>query len=176
MANCGISVLCIEIEQQVPDGLGAQVGHKSLQAVRPDLDAGAVRFQEDGLTDEHGPQPDSRIALEDQEPGLVLGTVLPARFRREDDPLQDEMRTGNEHGSSLGKAPRNGLAFSRPSIRCGHGVFDVKLPLSTMVEKAERRVASLLDLRDHESRADGMDHASGDENDVVLRNPTPLPG
>jgi hypothetical protein len=176
MADRGTGVLPIKIVQQARTRLRARIGQQTFQAVGSNLDAGAVRFQEDGFTDEYGPQPDPDpdVALEDKDPGLALCMELPIRFRREVDPLKDEMWAGDEQGSGIGKAPRNGLAFSRPRIRYRHGVVYVKFPLSTMVEKAERRVASLLDLCNHESRADGMNRAGWDENDVVLQDAVPL--
>ena len=93
------------------------------------------------------------MALEDKDPGLVLCTELPIRFWRQVDPLKDKMLASNEQGSDIGKARRNGLAFSRSRIRDRHGVVYVNFPLSTMVEKAELRIVSLLDLRNRESRA-----------------------
>src|ERR1700730_18446866 len=174
MADRGTAVLPIVIVQQARTRLRAQIGQQTFPAVGPNLDAGGVRFQEDGFTDEHGPQPGPGVALEDKDPGFVLCMELPVRLRREVDPLKDEMWAGDEQGSGIGKAPRNGLAFSRPRIRGRHGVVYVKFPLPTMVEKAERRVASLLDLCNHESRADGMDRAGWDENDVVLQDAVPL--
>ncbi len=169
MADRRTDVLPIVIVQQARTRLIAQIGQQTFQAVGSNLDTGAVRFQEDGLADEHGPQPDPGVALEDKDPGLVLSMEFPVRLRREVDPLKDEMWAGDEQGSGIGKPPRNGLAFGRPRIRGRHGVVYVKFPLSTMVEKAERRLASLLDLCNHESRADGMDRAGWDENDVVLQ-------
>jgi hypothetical protein len=50
----------------------------------------------------------------------------------------------------------------------------VNFPLSAMVEEAERRAGALLDLCNHESRADGVDRVYGDENDVVLQDAVPL--
>ena len=116
------------------------------QAAGSNLDAGAVRFQEDGFTDEHGPQPDPGVTLEDKDPGLVLCMELPIRFWREVDPLKDEMRASDEQGSDISKAPRKGWAFSRSRIRGRHGVVYVNFPLSTMAEKAERRAAALLEI------------------------------
>ena len=104
----------------------------------------------------------------------MLRIELPVRFRWEVNPLKDELRAGDEQGSGICQAPRNGLAFKWPRIRGGHGVVHMKLPLSPMVEKAERRIASLLDFRNHESRADGVDRAGWDENDVVLQDAAPL--
>jgi hypothetical protein len=43
-----------------------------------------------------------------------------------------------------------------------------------MVEKAECRVASLLDLCNNEPRAYGMDCAGGYENDIVLEDAMPI--
>ena len=104
----------------------------------------------------------------------MLGFELPVRIRREIDPLQDELWAGDEQGSDMAQAPRNGLAFRWPRVRHRHGLVHMKLPLSPIVEKAERRVASLLDFRNHEPRAYGVDRTGGNENDIVLRNAAPL--
>src|SRR5437764_1108385 len=63
---------------------------------------------------------------------------------------------------------------SRKLADRGTGVLHMKFPRSTVVEKAERRVASLLDFRNDKSRTDGMDRAGRDENDVVLPDSVPL--
>src|SRR5258706_9134018 len=81
---------------------------------------------------------------------------------------------GDEQGSGIGEAPLNGLAFSQSCMRGRHGVVDVKFSLPAVVEKAEGHVASLLDLGNHESRADGMNRTSWHENDVVLQDQVPL--
>jgi hypothetical protein len=74
-------LLPIVIVQQARTRLSAQIGQQTFQAVGSNLDAGAVRFQEDGFTDEHGPPPDPGVALEDKDPGLVLCMELPASSR-----------------------------------------------------------------------------------------------
>ena len=43
-----------------------------------------------------------------------------------------------------------------------------------MVEKAKRCVASLLNFRNHETRADGMDRTGRDQNDIIPANAVPL--
>jgi len=104
----------------------------------------------------------------------VLGIELPVRFRREIDPLPNELRAVDEQGSGIGQSPRNGLGLRWTRVRSRHGVVHLKLPLSPMVEKAERRVASLLDFRYHESWTDGVDRAGWDENNVVFQDAAPL--
>src|ERR1700730_9014558 len=64
MADRGTAVLPIVIVQQARTRLRAQIGQQTFQAVGSNLDAGAVRFQDDGFTDEHGPQPGPGVALE----------------------------------------------------------------------------------------------------------------
>ena len=50
----------------------------------------------------------------------------------------------------------------------------MQLPLSSVVEKAKGRVASLLNFRNCESGTDRVDRAGRDENDVVLQDAAPL--
>ena len=50
----------------------------------------------------------------------------------------------------------------------------MKFPLPAVIEKTEGRVASLLDLSNHQSRTDGMDRARWHENGVVLPDRMPL--
>src|SRR5271157_1820785 len=84
------------------------------------------------------------------------------------------MRAGDQQSSGTGEAPLSGLAVSRPGKRGRHGVDGVKFPLPAVIEKAEGRVASLLDLGYHEPRTDGMDRARWYENGVVLPDRVPL--
>ena len=98
----------------------------------------------------------------------------PIRIRRKVDALKDEMRVGDEHGSGIAQAARNGLTFGRPRIRRRHGVVHVDFALPAMIEKAKGRVASLLYFGQHESRADGVDGAGRDEDDIVLPDRAPL--
>jgi len=145
MADRETGVPPIKLVQQAWARFRAQIGQQGFQTRSPNLNVGAVLFQENGFADESVCRPDPSAAFEDKDPGLVLRTELPDRFRREVNPLKDEMRTGDKQGSGIGKMPRIGLAFSRSRIRGRHGVVYVKFPLPAMIKKAERRIASLLD-------------------------------
>jgi len=48
------------------------------------------------------------------------------------------------------------------------------IALPAMIEKAKRRVASLLDFGEHQSRANGVDGAGRDEDDIVFPDRSPL--
>ena len=50
----------------------------------------------------------------------------------------------------------------------------MQFALSAVVEKPERRVAALLDLGQDDARADGVDGAGGNKDDVAFRDPMPL--
>ena len=155
-------------------GVGPRYASRALQATRSDLEARLVRFDEDRFADERVHQPDLGVSFDDQEPGLSLRVELPVRIRRQIDPLKNEIRAGDEQRSGIGQAPRNRLTCGRSRICRRHGVVHVDFALPTMIEQTIRRVAALLDFGQHESRADGVDGAGRDEDDIVLAHRAPL--
>src|SRR5690554_145193 len=56
----------------------------------------------------------------------------------------------------------------------GHRVAHLKFTLPAIIEEPERRVASLLEFREHESWPDGVDRASGNKNDVAPSRRPPV--
>ncbi len=84
------------------------------------------------------------------------------------DPLQNEMLARDENRSGTGKASWTASSLNRPGIGNGYSVVLVQLALSAIVEQAECRVAALLNLREHNAGAYGVDRASRDEEDVAF--------
>jgi hypothetical protein len=58
------------------------------------------------------------------------------------------------------------LDLSWPGVRGRDCILDVKGTLPTVIEETKRGVAALLDFRDDEPRADGVDRAGGHENGI----------
>ena len=131
-------------------------------------------FHEDRFADERIHQPDLGVPSDNQEPGLPLGVERPARIRRQVDPLENEIRAGDEQGSGIGQTPLDRLTCGRPRICRRDGIVHVDFALPAMVEQTIRRVAALLDFGQHESRADGVDGAGRDKDDIVLADRVPL--
>jgi hypothetical protein len=164
----------VELSQQARIRVRPEIGQQSRNTIGPDSETRVVRFQKDCFADKRVHWSDPGMSLDEQDPGFLLGMQLPIRTWRQLDPLENEMRAGNEHGSRVGQTARNRLTLCRPRGRRRDGVVQVDFALPAMIEKAKRRVAALLDFSQHESRADGVDRASRDEDDIVLPRRVPL--
>ena len=66
------------------------------------------------------------------------------------------------------------MSLNWPCIGNGDGAIFVELAAPAVIEQAERRVATLLNLGKHDPGADGVDRAGGDEDDVAFDGWTPL--
>jgi hypothetical protein len=53
------------------------------------------------------------------------------------------------------------------------GAFDLKVTPAAQIEQAERRIAPLLDLSNHETRADRVNGPGGNENNIAREYPPP---
>src|SRR5438132_433038 len=76
-----------------------------------DLNAGAISLEENCCASKRVHRSDPSVTLEEKNPGLDLRIELPARFRRQIDPLKHEMRARDEQGSMVAEALRFGLAL-----------------------------------------------------------------
>ena len=85
-------------------------------------------------------------------------------------PFKDEMRVAASRVLAVGEALGARLAFGRPRFGGRHSLVDVNLPFPAVVEQTKRRIASLLDFGNRQARADGVNRAGGDVNDIVLHN------
>ncbi len=82
--------------QKAGTGLGGQIGQQPLQAFSTNLDTGVLCFQKHRFAGESIHQPDPGVAFKDKEPRLMPGVEFPVRFRRQVDPLEHEMRAGDQ--------------------------------------------------------------------------------
>ena len=97
----------------------------------------------------------------------------PIGIWRQIDAFEDEMRVGNKESALCGKLVRLHLKIGRPGVRHHDSVFDVKFALATVIKQTERRVASLLELCDDQTRANRVNRSCRHENDVVCRHRAP---
>src|SRR5258708_1781849 len=81
---------------------------------------------------------------------------------------------GDRAGWRGGEASRTGLSLSRPRVGNSTGAFFMQFALPAVVEQAECRVATLLNLGEYDAGAYGVDRAGRDEDDVAFRDRTPL--
>src|SRR5260370_38959044 len=88
----------IEIMQEVGDRFWARIGQQGFQAIASNLEADAIRLEENCFAGERVHRSDPSVALEEEDPGLDLHIELPARFRGEIDPFKAEMRARDEQG------------------------------------------------------------------------------
>ena len=86
-----------------------------------------------------------------------------ARSIRSNTKCELETRSVRSSVSRVRCAPEIG----RAGVRHRNCVLDVKLTLPAVIEKTKRRVAALLDLRNHEPCTDRVDRSGGHENGVA---------
>ena len=84
-----------------------------------------------------------------------------------------EIGARGEQGPAIAEALWNRLPFGGARIGDRHRPVDVNLALPAIVEHAKRRIASLLDFGDRQARADRVNRAGGDVDDIVLQNAAP---
>ena len=85
------------------------------------------------------------------------GPDNPLRARRSIDLLKDEVGGGDEKRSSRSQSLREGTSRRHPGIGDRDGLLNMQIPGPSIVEQTEGRVATLLDLGDHETGPDGVD-------------------
>src|SRR5258708_36826797 len=90
------------------------------------------------------------------------------------DPFKHELRARDKDRSTRGEASRTGLSLSRPRIGNSSGAFFMQFALPAVVEQAECRVATLLNLGEHDAGAYGVDRAGTAQDDVAFSGRTPL--
>ncbi len=132
------------------------------------LRLGEYRFAPDNVEKSRACAP-----REDQKPCLPARIQAPDTVRLQLEALEYEVRIGGEQCSPIVEASRQDLSAGRCSLRHSESVINMKLPMAAVVEKAKCGVASLLNLRDHQSRTDGVDRAGRHEYSVASRDRAP---
>src|ERR1700730_3416222 len=84
------------------------------------------------------------------------------------------MPAGDEKGSGSGEAGWIARRSKRPGVGHRDAIVFVQFARTAIVEQAEGRVAMLLNFGEHDTGADGMDGAGGNEDDVAWRNAAPV--
>src|SRR5579864_3210537 len=84
------------------------------------------------------------------------------------------MPARDENRPFIGEAGRIGRKSKRPRVGDGDPIVDVQFTRSVIVEQAECGVAALLNLGQYDAAAEGVDGAGRDEDNIALRNLTPL--
>jgi hypothetical protein len=83
------------------------------------------------------------------------------------------MRVGDEDSPFVGEPHRQYLRFNRSSLSHGDCAFDMKFTVTAMIKQAERRVAMLLDLCNHQPGANRMYRPSRHPHDITGENGSP---
>jgi hypothetical protein len=113
-------------------------------------------------------------ARQDEQPSLYRRIQFPDGFRRKRQSLEHEVWAGNQQ-CSCGVGLRSGRCpFGPIGVRGRNGGINVKLSAPAVVKEPERRITSLLDLHDHQSRPDGMNRPRGHQSGVARSHCAPL--
>jgi hypothetical protein len=144
----------------------ARIGHEAYQAGRAGVQVDAVRLHEKRIASGHVERFDAGVTADNETPSFSLPVEAPRGTRRQLEPFNREVRTGNEKRPFVSEPDRVSLDVGGPSVRGRDSILDVKGTLPTVIEKTKRGVAALLDFCDHEPRANRVDRASGHENGI----------
>src|ERR1700722_17939323 len=139
-----------EIVQQGINRGWPRIGDQATHSIGSNFDAGPITANKDHLTNGRAGQSDRRVAIQHENPGLLLGKQRPDRVSGKTDPLHNKMLTRDEKCSVVRKASWTGLGLRRPRIGSGDGGVFVQLALPPVVKHAEGRIAVLLYLRKHD--------------------------
>ena len=108
-----------------------------------------------------------RTTADNKKPSFSFCCHVPRGVRRQLDPFENEVRTGNEKSPFVGESIRLYLEMGWSGVRHRDCAFDMKITLPAVIEQTKRRVAALLDFCNDEPRADRVNRSGGHENNVV---------
>ena len=151
----------------------ARVRHEAHHAAGAGVNVDTIRLRKKGIARGKFERSGDGAAAENEKPGLSFRFQIPRGICVQIDPLEDEVRVGNQQPPFGGKLVRLHLKISRPGVRHHDGVFDVKFTLPAVIEQTECHVAPLLEFGNDETRADRVNCSAGHENDVVCRHRVP---
>jgi hypothetical protein len=152
--------------QEIGDRDFARVGHEAYQAGRASVQTEAIGLHKESIASGHVARCGATVTVKNEKPGFSLPVEAPSGIRRQFDPFNHEVRTGNEQRPFVSEPDRTSLDMSWPSVRGRDCVLDVKGALPPVIEETKRGVAALLDFCDDEPRADRVDRAGGHENGI----------
>ena len=165
------SVICCArlsgASQQDGNRAFARVCHEAYQAGRASVQTDAIGLHKESIASGHVERFGADVTVKNEKPSFSLPVEAPSGIRRQLDPLNHEVRTGNEKRPFVSEPDRASLDMSWPSISGRDCVLDVKAALPPVIEETKRSVAALLDFRDDEPRADRVDRAGRHENGVA---------
>ena len=148
-----------ETLQQMWNRAAARVRHEAHHAAGAGMYLDAVRLREKGIARDNIERSGDGTAAENEKPSLSFRFQTPRGIWRQIDPLEYEMRAGNEQPPFGGKLARPHLKISRSGVRHHDGVFDVKFTLPAGIEQTERRIAALLEFCNDETGANRVNRS-----------------
>jgi len=152
--------------QQDGDRVCARICHEAYQAGWAGAQDDAVGLHEESIASAHVGRFGTGATAENEKPSFSFPVEAPSGIRRQLDPLNHEVRTGNEQRPFVSELNRVSLDMGWSSVRGGDCILDVQGTLPTVIEETKRDIAALLDFRDDEPRADRVDRTGGHENGI----------
>ena len=150
----------------------ARVSHEAHHADIARVNVEAVRLREQGITHGDLARIGDTSTADNEKPGFSFGIQTPGGIWSEIDPFEFKVRAGNKKGSLRGQLPRPHLTIGRSGVRHHRGIFYVKFTLGRN-RKTECHVAPLLEFRNDETRAYGVNRSCRDKNHVARQHPAP---
>ena len=114
------------------------------------------------------------MAVESENPSFRIGEQRPARTLGQLNPLEHKMLTRDQNRPLESQAGGMTWRPKREGVGDCYAIVYVQFTVSAVVEQAECRVAALLNLGEHDAGAERVDGAGRNEDDIALRNRTPL--
>src|SRR5271154_1209950 len=138
------------------NGCVARIRHEPHHAAGTGANVDTIRLRKKGIARGNVERFGNSAAAENEKPSLWFRFQTPGGVCGQIDPFEYEVWAGNEKPPLGGKLIRPHLKISRPGVGHHDGVFDMKLTVPAGIEQAECRVAPLLEFRNDETRADGV--------------------
>ena len=135
-------------------------------------DVDAVGLRENGVTHGHVERSGASAAAENEKPGLAVRFQAPGGAWRQNDLFEHEMRIGNEKSPFVVDPVRLHQEIGRSGVGNRQCVLDMKFT-PAVIEQTKRRIAALLDFRNHEPCSNRVYGPGGHEDNVVWRYGTP---